>query len=877
MTSAYEGKQTQEIIFPIGGIGTGSIGLAGDGRLVDWNIFNRPNLGSANKFSAIFVKAMRGEEVLDTRVLEGDLLTALSGGETTDILQGNGGWGFGFGPYRGTMAGLPHFRKWQFIANFPFASIEFRDAKFPGIVTLTAWNPFIPSDAKNSSLPVANFKVEFRNNTADNIEYSVFFALNNPLPRDSAVNEYIEKDQTLLLRTTKRPSDDIHYGNLSLSTTNQEISYQRYWYRSDWFDSLIMLWRDITNHKRLPDRNYAEPQVALENQPKELRFDGEDVATLATHTSVNTGEVGIANFSLGWYFPNVENYWHPAATGKNQWKNYYATVFDSALAVTNYMKANESKLYLETTQFVDDLTATSLPADCIEAVQDNIAILNTSTVLRLEGGEFYGFEGIGMHEGICEGSCTHVWNYAYALPFLFPELERSMREVDYRYNLAPSGEMQFRLMLPLGREPDNFRPCVDGQMGGIIKTYQDYKLSGDTEWLKRTWPLAKKALEFAWSPENTDKWDPDQSGVITGRQHNTLDMELFGPNSWLEGFYLGALAAASKICEVVGDPDGEKYRDMLKRGQVYVKDNLFVNQHFIQKVDLTDKSLLEAYTDPRDQQIWHKSIVDAYWNDEVDEIKYQIAEGSEIDQVLAQWHANLAGLDEIFDESQLRAALQTMYEQNFKHGMRDTPAFGRLYAINDESAVQICAWDPSWPKPVIPITYADESFTGMEYALAGLMIQTGMVQQGFDIVQAIRERFDGEKRNPFDEFECGNEYARAMASYSLIPAISGFAYDLSLGKLGFKPQTTASSFKSFWSVDGAWGTIHLEEGAITLKVTYGEIRLSEIDFRDRVTCSIEDVAVDELPVDFEITREAVMLKTPITMNAGSTISFTKKG
>src|SRR5690606_9577809 len=162
----------------------------------------------------------------------------------------------------------------------------------------------------------------------------------------------------------------------------------------------------------------------------------------------------------------------------------------------------------------------------------------TATVLRLEDGTFYGWEGCHEDAGSCEGSCTHVWNYQQVVPFLFPDLERSMRAADYRYNQREgSGAMAFRLALPPGIGIADSRPCVDGQFGNVLKTYRDWKLSGGLEWLKALWPRIRAAIEFAWHPENDDRWDPGKSGVVTGRQHHTLDMELFGASSWLNGFY----------------------------------------------------------------------------------------------------------------------------------------------------------------------------------------------------------------------------------------------------------------------------------------------------------------------------------------------------
>ena len=194
------------------------------------------------------------------------------------------------------------------------------------------------------------------------------------------------------------------------------------------------------------------------------------------------------------------------------------------------------------------------PPKQAQAASATSSVLKSPTVLRLEDGTFYGFEGCNSHSGCCEGSCTHVWNYAYALPFLFPQLERSMREAEYRYTMGEGGGMNFRLQLPLGSPRlVEFRPCVDGQFGGVIKVYREWKISGDSKWLKELWPAVQKSLSFAWSAENLDMWDLDKDGVLEGRQHNTLDAELFGPSSWLNGYYLAALKAAAEMADHLGE------------------------------------------------------------------------------------------------------------------------------------------------------------------------------------------------------------------------------------------------------------------------------------------------------------------------------------
>ena len=141
-----------------------------------------------------------------------------------------------------------------------------------------------------------------------------------------------------------------------------------------------------------------------------------------------------------------------------------------------------------TVAFRDALYGSTLPGPVLDAAAANLSTLKSPTSLRLEDGTFYGWEGCHPTAGSCEGSCTHVWNYAQALPFLFPALERSMRAADYRYNQDDVGGMSFRLSLPLGTTNATERPCADGQFGGVMKLYRDWRLSGDTDWLRDLWP-----------------------------------------------------------------------------------------------------------------------------------------------------------------------------------------------------------------------------------------------------------------------------------------------------------------------------------------------------------------------------------------------------
>ena len=800
--TVYRKESLREISFPMGGIGTGCIGLSGSGSLIDWEIFNRPNKGGDNGFSHFAVKAVRDNKTLDARVLTGDV---------TKDLAGAYGHGCGNGLTATSMQGFPHFRDCTFTGEFPVATVEFKDGTFPGRVTLTGWNPLIPLNDRDSGIPAAFVEIAVTNPTDGPLEYHIAGSLRNP--SESSVNEFRQTGQSsfLVLRQTKHPADSIEYKEMTLAVDATEgVSRQAYWYRGSWNDGLERYWRNFTEQPTLTDRGYDEPGHY-------------DTGTLCVRLSAAPGETVRARFAISWYVPNCYNYWNryteKTADGKERdvtWKNYYAKLFRDSFDAAGYALEQWDRLWRETLRWHDAIFNSSLPEATVEALASTVSVLKSPTVMRLENGEFYGWEGVWEHDGSCEGTCTHVWNYAYALCFLFPQLERSIRETDFKYNQDASGRMAFRMQLPLGREKSGFRACVDGQMGGVIKTCREWKLSGNDDWLRGLWPQVKKSLEYAWNEENPDRWDRDRDGVLEGRQHHTLDMELFGPSSWLEGFYLAALKCGAEMARRMDEPDAAaEYEALFEKGKAWCDENLFNGRWYCQKIDLTDEALLTPWSDAKG----------TYWNAESGEIKYQIGGGCAIDQCLAQWHANLCGIGEIFDKERLHTALRSVYENNFLPDMRRHYNTFRLFAVNDEAGAVICSFPEGVKAPAIPIPYAQESMHGFEYALAGLLISEGMIDEGMTVVTAVRDRYRGFNRNPFNEIECGNNYARSMASFALLPVFSGFSFDLPNGTLGFSP-VLPGDFRTPWFAGDAWGEFERTARKTVLTVFSGTLRLT---------------------------------------------------
>ena len=883
----YQGSKTKEISFPLGGIGSGCIGLAGDGRLVDWEIFNRPNKGGANGYTHFAVKAEQDGQVLDARVLQGDLLPPYTG----SLKAAAGSTPFGSGPPRSFLSAAPHFRTSSFRGEFPLAALSLQDDAFPGAVTITALNPFIPLNDKDSSIPGAFFEIEIHNPHDSALTYTICVSVNNPVPGGTKINRFQQTDALSMMWMTAHGSatNDAAAGDLTVATDADDVSYQEYWYRAAykgiWIDDVSAYWRDLTTPGRFANRSYEE----------DIRVRGAGLGSahglLAAHLNVDPGAAGRVRFLLAWNFPVYTNYWNPAECdpgsgccdgdriASNTWRNYYATLWKDSRESACYAFSNWDRLFRETASFKEALFSSTLPAAVVDAISANISILKTPTVLRLQDGTFYGFEGCHPDTGCCEGTCTHVWNYAYALPFLFPRLERGTREADYRHNLREDGGMSFRIQLPLGRGRSSFRPCADGQFGGIIKVYRDWKISGDTDWLARLWPAVKKSLAFAWSPDNRDRWDRDKDGVLEGRQHHTLDTELFGPSSWLTGFYLAALKAAAEMAGHLEDADAAaEYRALFRSGKRWVDEHLFNGEYYHQLIDLRDKGVLErlieadaTVVDGGTGRTAARRDWDEYWDAGSGQINYQVAEGCGIDQVVAQWHANIAGLGDIFDREQRRTALRSIYRYNFVSEMRHTFNPRRVFSLNDESGVLTCSYPRSRANTVIP--FAEETMSGFEYQVAGHMIQEGLVAEGIEVVEAIRDRYDGEKRNPWNEMECGSNYARAMASYALLPALSGFEFDMTQAEIGFHPKQNHRTHRHFWCLHTAWGTVELTADRVALSVLYGSIEIQRFNSDRLLARDVAQVTLDGRALRHAKLNESVTLAEPAHLEAGSVLGL----
>ena len=498
---------------------------------------------------------------------------------------------------------------------------------------------------------------------------------------------------------------------------------------------------------------------------------------------------------------------------------WYAGRFKDVNEVVDYWRNNYENLRKNTALFRDTFYNTTLPDEVIEAVASNLSILKSPTVCRQTDGRLWCFEGCGDDFGCCPGSCTHVWNYAQAIPHLFPDLERTLRDTEFNENQDEKGHQGFRACLPIQPMEHNFHAASDGQLGGIMKVYRDWRISGDTEWLIKIWPKVKQSLNYC-----IKTWDPRGRGCLEEPHHNTYDIEYWGPDSHCGSFYLGALAAAIKIGDYLED-DVSKYKELLEKGKKYYETELYNGEYFYHKI-MTEG--LDAKFKPLDDSYngeGYKDIID-HLNKQGP--KYQYGTGCLSDGVLGFWMAEMCGMDEcLVDENKIKSHLKSIYKYNLKydlskHSNPQRPSF----AMGDDGGLLLCTW-PKGGALAIPFVYSDEVWTGVEYQVASHLMLEGMVDEGLDIVRICRKRYDGIRRNPFNEYECGHFYARALSSYGMLQGLTGVKYD-AVDKTLYIDSKIGNDFKSFLSTETGFGTVGLKNGKPFIDVKYGNIDIKKV-------------------------------------------------
>ena len=825
----------ESVAFPLGGIGTGNVSLGARGELRDWEFENLPDKGRLNprSFFAIHAAPQGGPSV--TRVLE----ARSSGRHDRDA-------GYGFDE----LAGLPRLDSAGLHGEYPVVDIDFTDATLPVTVSLHAFTPLVPLDADASGIPAAVLRYRVANPGDAPVTVTVVGSMSHTAGRGTPGPDApwgMRGTQSVRWRESDGirgldfdidlDHDDPGYGTMSLTTTDSSTTVKPQWVTSYWPDGARLFWNDLADDGLLA----PEPRLTLEDKPRGLFAERDadpdapaltEEQMLAKLPRVRTGSLGIVHtlapgeerdfeFVLAWSFPNRRRGWHGHIIFDDALedgtpdlrdelgpivRNHYSALWPDAWTAAAQLHRDLTALEGATDAFVEELYGGSLDPVLADAVGANIAALRSTTCFVLEsptpelgdGPVFAAWEGSFDHGGSCEGTCTHVWSYAQTAAWLFPGVERSARRAEYLLETDESGAQKFRGNRIFGAPRWFIGPAVDGQLGTFLRLHREWRFSGDDEFLRELWPAAARTLDYA-----AREWDHDGDGLLDGEMHNTYDIEFHGVEPLSNVIHLAALRAGVRMAEHLGDTArAQEWALRADHVAAAIESVLWNGQYYRQVID------------------------------DVDAHRYQYGDGVLSDQLLGQFHAFLGGLGYLLPEAHVRSALDAIVQHNHRSDLRDHESTQRVYALNDEGGLLLASW-PEGGRPALPFVYADEVWTGIEHQVAVSLLFAGRYDDALRIERALRARYDGAHRNPWNEIECGNHYARSLASWGLLIGASGAQWDAGARTLSFDPVLPGDAHFLFTTATG-WGGVEIGDDAITLRLHGGALDLDELRLRGEV-------------------------------------------
>lgn len=683
----YRNEKASLISYPLGGTGAGMMCMKGTGGLTDLSLFHHYSRHyEPYIYAAIHVRGSGQSFLVEGTENPRDLL------HRPGACRGLG-W---------LSCGLPRYRKCEFTDRFPFGIVRLQQPDITLASTVTGWSPFIPGNSYDSSLPVCAMEYSFVNTTKATL--TAVFSINISNFMNDAWGKTkgtrkgrVYREGDLLILESRRISVDgsVSKAGFSVRLEHKDVMINPVWFRGGvLYDDKIIAWQNIKAGR------FYDCQAVSEDDPNQSGG-----GTAAVEFTLSPGEQITIPVQYAWHVPRssectVMDIPQDTVTEDRCYKPWYSEQFGNVVEAADYWRKEYSRLKEKTEEFTACFYNTSLPAVITDAVAANLAIMKSPTVLREKSGRIWGWEGCSDNAGCCAGSSTHVWNYAQAFCHLFPDLERSLRKTEFFEAQFEDGFQNFRHDLPIAPSAKRCQvAAADGQLGGIMKLYRDWKISGDMKFLREFWPKAKKSLEYC-----IKEWDPGHAGVLTEPHHNTYDIEFWGPDGMCSSFYLGALKAASLMAERMGE-DSSFYNSLYEKGRNFVETELFNGEYFEQKVQLKSARVTSVTES--------KTLFGGEYPAEALEMlktegpKYQYGKGCLADGILGAWMAHVCGLGEILEPEKVKSHLLSVYKYNFISAVESLENVQRSsFALGKEGGLLIC----TWPKGGRPSQY-----TAMKY------------------------------------------------------------------------------------------------------------------------------------------------------------------
>jgi uncharacterized protein (DUF608 family) len=811
---------------PVSGIACGTVYLSGDGRLYVWDIWSAGHKGVLPNTIPLPEGYPAFRKNKNVTVVGG--ATYLNP-PTADTFSPEFSQGFGLRFEDGTLQRFES-KDWEsveFTGTWPVGTVSYKDSTSPVQAELKAYSPFVPLNLEDSSIPVTVMTYTLTNisDTPVSIELVGWLENMSLATNKNTSGTFSSKSQLTTLSH-----------NCAMKTPSQKRGKKP-----------VALGADHSG------------TMALSFLGKGESISVEQVPGIGTEVHLKPGESRAYTFLISWNFAvvQIKEKFGPSFVS---FQNEYASRFENANAVAEHVAENYTRLSSETELWVKTWYDSSLPQWLLDRTIVTADTLQTANCFLLadgEGGRFWAWEGIG----VCHGTCTHVWHYAQAMARLFPSLERNLREkTDYGLAQLPDGAVPFRITVPGG---EGAGIAIDGQCGTVLRSYRENLISADDTFLSTNWAGIKRALGYLI---DFDRNDGDFDGLLDGEQHNTLDASWFGKVHAINSLYIAALRAGEEMAAQVGDTQFETLcNDLYVKGSKNIE-TLYNGEYYVQEEDPN-----------------HPEAIG-------------VGKGIYIDQVIGQFWANQLGLGRLYNEEHIQSALNAVWRYNFVPDIgsfRETFRKGRFYAWDGDAGLIMCSWPNGGLNDDFmnhwQYDYFNECMSGFEYQAAANMVAEGtpeLITQGLAITRAIHDRYAPEKRNPYNEIECSDHYARAMSSYAVFLAVCGFDYNGPAGLIGFNPVIHPENFRAPFTAAEGWGTfsqtIGKEEMKAELLVNWGSVSLKTIQLNPR-GLKIESVVVslDGKPVEVRFEMDnghlKMLLQKPLVIKAGQQLDIQVSG
>ncbi|PSL05144.1 uncharacterized protein (DUF608 family) [Haloactinopolyspora alba] len=828
---------------PLGGIGTGNVSICADGSLRQWQLHNIGNHVGTLPDSFFALRLTRIEPPLDVlRVLQAAPPTEST--ETPLVTDDHiPQW------QRQRLGEYGGFAGSRFSATYPVAEVEFADEDVPLDVRLEALTPLVPPDVEKSSLPVTMLTFTLRNDGEVAVHGTLGGALQNAVGWDGVspidgvrgagyggnTNRLLrDRGWTgVLMENTTLPDDDPGAGQMVLAADSSEASVLTQWRDAAEFMTYLASRAPASGAKRLAHAPSAAnpqrhgPRAASGASPAGSTWNG----GVGVPFRLDPGQETTIRFAITWHFPNRYVNFEQFGPARPEWGksrfwlgNAYTTRFADAHDVFRRVRDDWDDLRAETTAWTSTFAGSTLSDAEVEHLAAQLAVVRSPTCFQSAEGDFFGFEGVlgastvmwsGSYGGSCPLNCTHVWNYEHALARTFPSLERSMRRLEFEVMQHPDGYVPHRLIAPtyLPQLWDEFiggpgEPALDGMLGTVLKTYREYRAGAGDDWLATYWPRVRLLLDHV-----RRHWDPKDTGVLRGVQPSTHDIDLCGVNSFMGTFWLAALRAGAEMARRMADDQAAReLTELFRLGSASYDELLFDGEYYTQVLDDGESP------------------------------DFQWGAGCLSDQLIGQWWAHELDLGYLLPADHVRSALSAVVRHNLREGFRDFHHDYRVFADADDTGLLMCSW-PKGGRPDVPTRYADEVWTGSEYQVAAHCLREGLDAEAGRILDGLWTRYDGRRRNPYNEIECGDHYARSMAGWSVLDALSGVRFDAPSGRLTLRGDRNGT-----WPVvlDGGWGSLTVEDEALRLSCASGRfalrrIKLDAVAWPHDPTCDVDGV------------------------------------